>query len=140
MSTGAPSLLDQIKELKSFAHMKHSADVTLATAIVLLEVANSDQVVDRFERNIIQNGLRQLFDISPEKAAACFSEAQNHLRNMRSSSAEAAVLRDTLDPITKRGVMQLIERLIHIDGAVSGMEVYLRNRFRSLLGITEDGA
>ena len=138
MSTGAPSLLDQIKELKSFANMKRSPDVRLATAIVLLEVANSDQVVDRLERNVIQNGLKHLFDISTEEASACFAEAQSHLRNMRSSATEAALLKDHLDAPTKRAVMQLIERLIHLDGAISGMEVYLRNRFRSLLGIAED--
>jgi hypothetical protein len=59
---------------------------------------------------------------------------------MRSSSTEASMLKDTLDPITKRAVMQLIDKLIHMDGSVSGMEVYLRNRFRMLLGLGEEAS
>jgi uncharacterized tellurite resistance protein B-like protein len=132
------SLLDQLKELKQYGHIRHGANTTLATAIVLLEIASSDQAVDRFERSLIHNGLKQLFNISDELAAASIAEAQNHLRNMRSSSEEASLLKDTLDPITKRAVMQLIDKLINMDGAVSGMEVYLRNRFKMLLGIQED--
>jgi hypothetical protein len=34
--------------------------------------------------------------------------------------------------------MQLIDKLINIDGTVSGMETYLRNRFKMLLGLGEE--
>jgi uncharacterized tellurite resistance protein B-like protein len=138
MSQQPTSLLDQLKELKQYGNIRHSSNTTLATAIVLLEIAASDEVVDRSERNIIHNGLKQLFEVSDEQATAFIAEAQNHLRNMRSSSTEASLLKDTLDPITKRAVMQLIDKLINIDGTVSGMETYLRNRFKMLLGLGEE--
>jgi uncharacterized tellurite resistance protein B-like protein len=138
MPQESSSLLEQFKQLKQLGQIRHNPDVTLATAIVLLEVASSDEIVDRFERGMIHNGLKQLFDISDARAAAAIGEAQNHLRNMRSSATEASFLRDILDPISKRAVMQLIDKLINMDGAVSGMEIYLRNRFKNLLGLPTD--
>jgi uncharacterized tellurite resistance protein B-like protein len=140
MSQQPSNLLDQLKELKEYGNIRHGENVTLATAIVLLEIAASDQVVDRSERSVIHHGLKELFEISDEQASASLAEAQNYLRNMRSSSTEASMLKDTLDPITKRAVMQLIDKLIHMDGSVSGMEVYLRNRFRMLLGLGEEAS
>jgi hypothetical protein len=57
---------------------------------------------------------------------------------MRSSSTDASMLKDILDPATKRAVANLIDSLIRCNGVVDTMEVYLRQRFRSLLGLPEE--
>jgi len=135
------SLLDQMKALqqsqKSGKSPKH-IDVQLATAMILVEVASSDHTIDRFEKSVIHNSLKAIFRISDESAAGLFAKARSALSSMRSSSAEASMLKDVLDHGTKRAVANTIDTLIRCNGVVDTMEVYLRQRFRSLLGLPDE--
>lgn len=135
------SLLDQMKAFqqsqKSGKAPKH-IDVQLATAMILVEVASSDHTIDRFEKSVIHNSLKAIFRISDESAAGLFTKARSALSSMRSSSAEASMLKDVLDQSTKRAVANTIDTLIRCNGVVDTMEVYLRQRFRSLLGLPEE--
>jgi uncharacterized tellurite resistance protein B-like protein len=106
--------------------------------MLLIELAGSDQVVDRVERSVIHAGLKNLFKLSDEAATALFTKAQAHLRNMRSSSLEAAKLKDTLDLQTRRQIGQVMDNLIRCNGVVDCMENYLRQRFRDLLGLPDE--
>ncbi|MFN4896361.1 MAG: TerB family tellurite resistance protein [Pseudomonadota bacterium] len=134
------SLLDQMRALqnqKSANKTKH-IDVQLATAMLLVEVASSDHMIDRFEKSVIHNSLKSIFRISDENAAGLLAKARSALSSMRSSSAEASMLKDCLDMATKRAVANTIDTLIRCNGVVDSMEVYLRQRFRSLLGLPDE--
>jgi hypothetical protein len=48
------------------------------------------------------------------------------------------MLKDHLDPATKRAVANTIDTLIKCNGVVDSMEIYLRHRFRMLLGLPEE--
>ena len=139
-SISTESLLDQVKALKNRPSGKQSSqiDIQLATAIVLVEVASSDHMIDRFEKSVIHNGLKSIFRISDETAAGLMAKARSALGSMRSSSAEASILKDHLDPATKKAVANTIDTLIKCNGVVDSMEIYLRQRFRSLLGLSDD--
>jgi uncharacterized tellurite resistance protein B-like protein len=126
--------LQSQKNSKSSQHI----DVQLATAMILVEVASSDHMVDRFEKSVILNSLKSIFRISDENAAGLLAKARSALSSMRSSSAEASMLKDHLDPATKRAVANTIDTLIRCNGVIDSMEVYLRHRFRSLLGLPDE--
>jgi uncharacterized tellurite resistance protein B-like protein len=126
--------LQSQKGSKSSKHI----DVQLATAILLVEVASSDHMIDRFEKSVIHNSLKSIFRISDENAAGLLAKARSALSSMRSSSADASMLKDHLDPATKRAVANTIDSLIRCNGVVDSMEVYLRQRFRSLLGLPDE--
>jgi uncharacterized tellurite resistance protein B-like protein len=113
-------------------------DVQLATAMILVEVASSDHMIDRFEKSVIHNSLKSIFRISDENAVGLLAKARSALSSMRSSSAEASMLKDHLDPATKRAVANTIDTLIRCNGVIDSMEVYLRQRFRSLLGLPDE--
>jgi uncharacterized tellurite resistance protein B-like protein len=113
-------------------------DIPLATAIVLIEVASSDHIVDRFEKSVIHNGLKAIFRISDQQTTALMAKAKTALGSMRSSSAEASMLKDVLDPASKKQVANLIDTLIRCNGVVDSMEIYLRQRFRALLGLPDE--
>lgn len=130
-------LLERLKSLQSKEKSKN-IDVPLATAIVLLEVASSDHIVDKFEKSVIHNGLKSIFRISDQAAANLLVQAKAALASMKSSSAEASMLKDALDAGSKRAVANLIDSLIRCNGVVDTMEVYLRQRFRSLLGLPDE--
>ncbi len=126
-----------MKSLQNRAQNKN-VDIPLATAIVLLEVASSDHIVDKFEKSVIHNGLKSIFRISDQAAAGLLVQAKGALASMRSSSAEASVLKEMLDPASKKAVANLIDSLIRCNGVVDSMEVYLRQRFRALLGLPDE--
>lgn len=134
----ANNLMNQMQGLRKQGTVKSKQDLTLATAIVLLEIASSDNSVDKFEQSVIHHGLKALFKISDETAANVIVMAKAQLTNMRSSSTEASMLRDVLDPVSKRTMASIIDNLIKCNGVVDGMEIYLRRRFRDLLGIPDE--
>lgn len=134
----ADKLFQQMSSLQQKQQIRNKADVSLATAMLLIEVASSDNVIDRIERSVIHAGLKNLFKISDEAATALFAKAQAHLRNMRSSSLEAAKLKDSLDLSTRRQIAQVMDNLIRCNGVVDSMETYLRQRFRELLGLPDE--
>lgn len=139
-SISTDNLLDQMKALQNQKATKspRPIDVQLATAMILVEVASSDHMIDRFEKSVIHNGLKSIFRISDENAAGLLAKARSALSSMRSSSAEASMLKDHLDLATKRAVANTIDTLIRCNGVVDTMEVYLRQRFRALLGLPDE--
>ncbi len=132
------ALIQQMKALKSKNSSQQRVDVPLATAIVLLEIASSDHMVDKFEKTVIVNGLKSIFKISDQQALGVITKAKSALMSMRSSSEEASILKNVLDEVTKRQVANVIDSLIRCNGVVDAMEVYLRQRFRALLGLPDE--
>lgn len=118
--------------------LRNKDEIALAAAMVLLEVASSDHVVDKFERVVILNGLKSLFRVSDETASGLMSRAKAQLSSMRGASTAAELLRDSLDMPSKRAIAQVIDNLIRCNGVVDHMEVYLRKRFRDILGVAEE--
>jgi uncharacterized tellurite resistance protein B-like protein len=112
-------------------------DIAICTAIILLELASADSPVSRFERALITNGIIHLFRVSEESAIFIVKEGENYLRNMTSSSLEAERLRAELNPAFLKVIGELMDKVICTDGEVSEMELYLRNRFRMILGLPE---
>lgn len=132
------AVLEQMQSMKNNGKAHKGADVRVATAIVLLEIASSDSIVDKFEKSVIHNGLKSIFRISDQAAISVLAQAKSAIMSMRSSSAEASMLRDLLDPASKRAVANLIDSLIRCNGVVDTMEVFLRQRFRALLGLQDE--
>ena len=130
----APSLLTSVKRLTTGSTVHAPEEIILATAIVLLEIASLDDKVDKFEGALIQSGLSSLFNASQAEVANIILQAKNHLGNLRGSSAEIQILKESLDPISRREVLKLVNDLTNIHGAPEGFEIYLRNRVQQAFG------
>lgn len=136
-SQTADSLLSRMQSLKPKGPLRGKDEVALAAAVVLIEIASSDHVVDKFERTVIINGLKSLFRVSDETANGLMNRAKAQVSSMRGSSSAAELLRDSLDLASKRAIAQVIDNLIRCNGVVDGIEVYLRKRFRDILGLSD---
>jgi uncharacterized tellurite resistance protein B-like protein len=132
------ALLARMKSDKAKGQRHTKEEIALAAAVVLMEVASSDHVVDKFEKAVIHNGLRSIFRLSDETVNGLLTQAKSRLGSMRSSSADAELLRDTLDMVTKQALGQVMDNLIRCNGVVDSMELYLRKRFRDILGIQDN--
>lgn len=137
-SRSVDSLISHMEAFKPKGTLRNKDEIALAAAMVLLEVASSDHVVDKFERVVILNGLKSLFRVSDETASGLMSRAKAQLSSMRGASTAAELLRDSLDMPSKRAIAQVIDNLIRCNGVVDHMEVYLRKRFRDILGVAEE--
>lgn len=137
-SRSIESLMSHMEAFKPKGTLRNKDEVALAAAMVLLEVASSDHVVDKFERVVILNGLKSLFRVSDETASGLMSRAKAQLSSMRGASTAAELLRDSLDMPSRRAIAQVIDNLIRCNGVVDHMEVYLRKRFRDILGVAEE--
>lgn len=131
-----------VEQMRAFSGGKRGGvkqfDIQLATAMILVEIASSDHMIDRFELSVIHSGLKAIFRISDESASGLLAKARSALASMRSSSAEASMLKEHLDIATKRAIANTIDTLIRCNGVVDSMEVYLRHRFRTLLGLPDE--
>ncbi len=132
------AMLSRMQSLKTKGPARSKEEVTLAAAMVLVEMASSDHTVDKFERTVILNGLKGLFKLSDETANGLITRARAQLSSMRGSSASAEILRDSLDAASKRAFAQVLDNLIRCNGVVDGVEIYLRKRFREILGISDE--
>jgi len=132
------ALLSRMQSSKQKGPARSKEEVSFATAMVLMEIASCDYTVDRFEKNVIHNGLKALFKLSDESASNLMNRAKAQLSSMRGSSEHAEILRDSLDISAKRAVAQVIDNLIRCNGVVTGGEVYLRKRFREIMEIPEE--
>jgi uncharacterized tellurite resistance protein B-like protein len=132
------ALMSRMQNLKPKGPLRDKDEIALAAAVVLIEIASSDHVIDKFERTVIINGLKSLFRVSDENANGLMNRAKAQLSSMRGSSSAAEILRDSLDMASKRAIAQVIDNLIRCNGVVDGIEVYLRKRFRDILGLTEE--
>ena len=111
------------------------AELELALAVVLVDLAGCDQQFAPNEYQVISGGLRRLFSPPKERVKALVNQANVALGNLRGTSRFAALLRDNLDESEKKSVMETIDDLIGIDGAEDGFETYLRNKLSTVLGI-----
>lgn len=130
------SLIEQIKGLSRTASAHPSEDVVLATAVVLFEIAlSNDHQVDKIERSIIESGLRRLFTITDEELSNVMLQARNHHNNYRGSSSELTVLKESLDPISRQEVVRLVDAVVNSSDKVQGFEGFVRNKVRHALGM-----
>lgn len=137
-SHSVDALMSRMQNLKPKGPLRDKDEIALAAAVVLIEIASSDHVIDKFERTVIINGLKSLFRVSDENANGLMNRAKAQLSSMRGSSSAAEILRDSLDMASKRAIAQVIDNLIRCNGVVDGLEVYLRKRFRDILGLSEE--
>jgi uncharacterized tellurite resistance protein B-like protein len=137
-SAAVSALLSRMQSEKHKGRPRSKDEVSYATTMMLMEVALCDHTIDRFEKTVIHNGLKGLFKLSDEAATNLMNRAKANLSSMRGSSEHVEMLRDSLDVHAKRAVAQIMDNLIRCNGVVTGGEVYLRKRFREILGVPEE--
>ena len=132
------ALMSRMQGLKPKGPLRDKDEIALAAAVVLIEIASSDNVIDKHERTVILSALKSLFRVSDETANGLINRAKAQLASMRGSSSAGEILRDSLDMPSKRAIAQVIDNLIRCNGVVDGIEIYLRKRFRDILGVSEE--
>lgn len=110
-------------------------ELEFALAVLLVDLASIDQNFDMNEYHIIQSGLNRVFGTTPAQVTELINRAQLTLGTLRGSSKFAEKLRDSLSEDARKQILELIDQVIMADGEKSDFEIYLRSKFKDLLGI-----
>jgi uncharacterized tellurite resistance protein B-like protein len=110
----------------------------LALAVLLVELASSDEGFAQKEYQVIILGLNRVFGVPRDRAQRHINEAVTVLKNLRSTAEYALRLREHLSRDDLMLVGRCIDDVMDADGVQDGFEIYHRRRFRELLGIPAD--
>jgi uncharacterized tellurite resistance protein B-like protein len=110
----------------------------LALAVLLVELASSDEGFAQKEYQVIILALNRVFGVPRDRAQRHINEAVTVLKNLRSTSEYALRLREHLSQDEIMLVSRCIDDVMDADGVQDGFEIYHRRRFRELLGIPAD--
>ena len=115
---------------------KNTADLELALTVLLVDLASCDQNFEPQEYQVISNGLMRIFGTSKSNVQSLVNRAQSTLQNLRGVDRFGAMLRQNLTDEEKRATLEIIDEVIQSDGITDGFEVYLREKFCDLLGLS----
>lgn len=132
---GANSRYLQAAQGQNMRGNKKEGNLPLAFAVVLVELASSDQKFDPVEYNAICNGLKRLFGATREQVSALINQANLTLGNMRGTSEYTELLQKGLSEEDKLAALDVFDEVINADGEVDGYEAFLRQKFLRLLGL-----
>jgi len=133
-------MLNRIKNLLSSNHSaepeaKHER-IQVATCVLLLEMAHTDGEFQEMEGALIQDLLRQKFDLS-EKATAELMEYAHQEREVSLDLYQfARQINENFTLDEKLEVMEVLWRIIYADGVLDKYEDYLARQLSALLRLS----
>lgn len=110
-------------------------DLVLAVAVIMVDVASSDENFDPSEYEVISRGLRRLFGTDEEEVQKLVNQSTQILASLRGTSRYAEQLRENLSVADRKAVFSAIQELIEADGREDPFEVYMRSRLAKALDI-----
>ena len=104
-----------------------------AYAMLLVDISMIDQEFHVRERDFVFDLFSRTFGFSEQEIAELVGHAELNIENLRSSIGFAEFLKETLTPEDRDALLTALQGLVHADGVEEDLEVYLKNKFTSLL-------
>jgi uncharacterized tellurite resistance protein B-like protein len=105
----------------------------VATAVLLIEIARADFVVEASERERLRELLRQQFLLSDSELDALLDEAESDADRLVSIQHITRMLNQHYDHAMKRRVVEMMWQLVYADGEKSHYEEHLIRQIADLL-------
>ncbi len=115
--------------------MEHALRV--ATAILLVEIARADFVVEPVERRRLRELLEQQFQLSDSELDAVLEEAEADADRLVSIQHITRLLNEHYDHAMKRRVIEMMWQLVYADGEKSHYEEHLIRQVADLLYLSQ---
>lgn len=135
-----------IDRLKTLFTANHSAagtaatqddDVRRATATLLFMAASMDDHIDAAERAVIAEAVAERFDLAPDEANALLVEAEETAHDSTHFQRFTQQIKNAFDDAGRFEVMEMLWRVICVDGEVHHREANLMRRIAGLLYVTD---
>jgi len=115
--------------------MEHALRV--ATAILLVEIARADFVVEPVERRRLRELLEQQFQLPDSELDAVLEEAEADADRLVSIQHITRLLNEHYDHAMKRRVIEMMWQLVYADGEKSHYEEHLIRQVADLLYLSQ---
>jgi len=115
--------------------MEHALRV--ATAVLLVEIARADFVVEPVERQRLRQLLEQEFQLTATELDALLEEAEADADQLVSIQHTTRLLNEHYDHALKRRVVEMMWRLVYADGEKSHYEEHLIRQVADLLYLSQ---
>ncbi|VAX12955.1 hypothetical protein MNBD_GAMMA24-2044 [hydrothermal vent metagenome] len=112
-----------------------SNDIQLAAALLLVEVMNADDKIDEREKNAVQMGLRNIFELTDEKVREVFEIAKNRAKDVIPLQQYTSILNKALEPEEKLKLLEQMWRVVFSDEEMDKYEESLVRQIAELLYI-----
>jgi uncharacterized tellurite resistance protein B-like protein len=116
--------------------MEHALRV--ATAVLLVEIARADFVVEPVERQRLRQLLEQEFELTEIELDALLEEAEADADQLVSIQHTTRLLNEHYDHAMKRRVVEMMWRLVYADGEKSHYEEHLIRQIADLLYLSQN--
>ena len=117
------------------ADLDHALRV--ATAVLLVEVARADFVVEPEEQKRLKQLLVSQFDLTTDEVDALLEEAEKDADHMVSIQHTTRLLNEHYDHAMKRRVVEMMWEMIFADGEKSHYEEHLIRQVAELLYLSQ---
>ncbi|NMC64454.1 MAG: hypothetical protein GYA55_14915 [SAR324 cluster bacterium] len=110
------------------------ADLELALAVILVDLASTDEAFDPSEYEVISRGLKEVFGTTKDRVQQLVNQSRQILESLRGTNKYTNMLRDNLNNTEKKEILAIIDDLIAADGKEDPFEVYMKSRIAKALG------
>ena len=109
----------------------------VATAVLLVEVARADFVVEPAEQRRLRTLLGQQFGLGADELDALLEEAESDADRLVSIQHTTRLLNEHYDQMMKRRVIEMMWQLVYADGDKSHYEEHLMRQVADLLYLSQ---
>ena len=109
----------------------------VATAVLLVEVARADFVVEAAEKQHLRELLRRQFELPDDELDALLEEAESDADRLVSIQHTTRLLNEHYDHAMKCRVVEMMWQLVYADGDKSHYEEHLMRQVADLLYLSQ---
>ena len=113
-------------------------DIRVATCALLVEIASIDEEFTQAEMDTLLSILEQKYGLSKEYADALFVEAKKELSESLDLWQFAKLINQNYSNEEKIEIIEMLWRIVYVDGKMDEYEHYLMNKLKNLLRISHD--
>lgn len=110
----------------------------VATAVLLVEIARADFIVEPVEQQRLRQLLEQQFQLTGSELDALLEEAEADADRLVSIQHITRLLNEHYDHSMKRRVVEMMWRLVYADGEKSHYEEHLIRQIADLLYVSQN--
>ena len=129
---------DKISDNNTPTNQPTQHDIRVATCALFVEIARIDEKFTRKEMETVLSIIMERYNLSRELADALVKESEKELENSVDLWQFARMINENYTNDEKLEIVDLLWRIVYVDGKMDDYEHYLMNKLKHLLRLTHD--
>jgi uncharacterized tellurite resistance protein B-like protein len=113
-------------------------DVRVAACALFVEIASIDETFTPKEMETVLSILKDRYQLSREHADVLIAEAEKELENSVDLWQFARLINENYSNDEKMELVEMLWRIVYVDGKMDDYEHYLMNKLKNLLRLSHD--